>query len=74
MSPLEAPTACFRRGAKTLVICRLSKVADSDCKLLRSAKPLSPLAVVVGLSGAVRYSVASSKAPRTEDVPPNRHY
>ena len=48
-------------------------VADSDCKLLRSAKPLSPLAVVVGLFGAVRYSVGQLTAPRDVDAPLNRH-
>ena len=39
----------------------------------RSETPLSPLAVFVGPSGAVRYSVEQLTAPRDVDAPLNRH-
>ena len=40
---------------------------------LAQHKQLSPLAVVVGLFGAVRYSVGQLTASRDVDAPLNRH-
>ena len=41
-----------------------SPETKSDCPLAQRNQPLLPVAVVVGPSGAVRYSVEASAAPR----------
>ena len=67
------PHSLLSQGLKDLVLFGAASSRKKRSSSLAQHKQLSPLAVVVGLFGAVRYSVGQLTAPRDVDAPLNRH-